>query len=94
MIEDRVVALNTYLKQQIQSKIPSATFVTPLSPTFSAGIVIISLSGKDNKEVYQKLYDNYGIACASTGGIRLSPHIYNTMEDVDKVVNALVKLAA
>ncbi len=94
IIEERVVALNTYLKQQIQSKIPTATFVTPLSPELSGGIVIISLAGKDNKEVYQKLYDNYGIACASTGGIRLSPHIYNTMEDVNKVVSALATLAA
>lgn len=93
VIEERVVALNTYLKQQIQAKIPSATFVTPLAPELSAGIVIVSLAGKDSKEIYQKLYDTFGIACASTGGIRLSPHIYNTLEDIDKVVSALAKLS-
>ena len=94
IIEERVVTLNTYLKEQIKAKIPSATFVTPLSPDVSAGIVIISLRGKDSKEVYQKLYDDYGVACSSTGGIRLSPHIYNTMDDINKVVRALAALAA
>jgi isopenicillin-N epimerase len=94
VIEERVVTLNTYLKEQIRTKIPSATFVTPQSPELSAGIVIINLTGKDSKEVYQKLYDSYGVACSSTGGIRLSPHIYNTMEDIDKVVHALAALAA
>ena len=93
IIEERIVKLTTYLKEQIQAKIPTAAFVTPLHPSMSAGIVIVILTGKDSKDVYQKLYDNYGIACASTGGIRLSPHIYNTLEDVDKVVKALAALA-
>ena len=92
-IEERVVALNTYLKEQIRLKIPVATFVTPVNPELSAGIVIVNLAGKDAKDVYQKLYENHGIACASTGGIRLSPHIYNTMEDINKVVESLVMLA-
>ncbi len=93
VIEKRVLLLNAYLKEQIQAKIPSASFVTPIPAAFSAGIVIITLKGKDSKEVYQKLYDTYGIACASTGGIRLSPHIYNTKEDIDKVVSALMAFA-
>jgi isopenicillin-N epimerase len=93
VIEERVVTLNIYLKEQIRANISSATFMTPLSPDVSAGIVIINLAGKNSKEMYQKLYDNYGVACSSTGGIRLSPHIYNTIEDIDKVVRALTALA-
>ncbi len=93
-IEQRVIELNTNLKEQLVSKIPTATFITPLSPSLSAGIVIVNLAGKDSKDVYQKLYEKYGIACASTGGIRLSPHIYNTLEDINKVVESLTQLAA
>lgn len=93
-IEERVRALNTYLKAQIQSRIPQATFVTPLSPAMSGGIVIINLPGKDAKVVYRKLYDDHGIAAASTGGVRLSPHIYNSIKDLDRVVDALSVLAA
>jgi isopenicillin-N epimerase len=88
-IENRIVQLNTYLKQQIKSKIPQATFVTPESPQYSGGIVIFNLPGKEIHEVTDKLYHTHKIAAAPSGGIRLSPHIYNTMKDIDYVVKAI-----
>jgi isopenicillin-N epimerase len=91
-IEARVVQLNTYLKAQIKAGIPTAEFVTPYAPEVSGGIVIVNLPGKDPKEVTQWLYEKFGIACAPAGGIRLSPHIYNTKQDVDRVVRALVSV--
>lgn len=93
-IEDRVIFLASTLKEKIQKSLPNALFVTPLSKTFSGGIVIINLPGKDPKEVSQKLYEKYGIASAASGGIRLSPHIYNTLTDLDKAVNALKNFTA
>lgn len=93
-INDRVVQLNTYLKDQIRKRLPNATFITPLSPEISGGIVIISFPNKDPKLLAQKLYDDYGIAAASTGALRLSPHIYNSIEDLDKIIGALVKITA
>ena len=92
-IEERVIELSTFLKTQIQSKIPQAQFVTPLSPELSGGIVIINLPNNEFHEVYDKLYSNYGIATAPSGGIRLSPHIYNTLKDVDVVVDALKEIS-
>lgn len=93
-IYDRVVALNTALKEQVKKKLPKATFITPLSPAMSGGIVILSFEGKDPKAIVQKLYDDYKIAAATTVGVRLSPHIYNTMADVEHVVNSLSKVIA
>lgn len=92
-IEQRVVQLNTYLKAQLQKHVPHVQFVTPLAPEFSGGITIITLPGKDPAAVYDALYTQYGIAAAPSGGIRLSPHIYNTLADVDDVVNAIQALA-
>jgi isopenicillin-N epimerase len=92
-IEERVIVLNTYLKDQIQAKIPQATFVTPLSPKLSGGIVIVNLPGKDSKELHQKLYSAHGIATANSGGVRFSPHVYNTKTDIDKVVSVLKTLS-
>jgi isopenicillin-N epimerase len=93
-IENRVVKLNTYLKTQLRNEIPQATFVTPWEPSFSAGIVIINLPGKDAREVTDKLYRTYRIASAAAGGgIRFSPHIYNMMKDIDYVANAVAELA-
>lgn len=92
-VENRVRELNAYLKKQISKKLPQATFVTPQSSDLSGGIVIFKLPGKEPAEVYQKLYENYGIAGAPTGGIRLSPNIHNTLKDMDRIVEALVVLA-
>lgn len=92
-IESRIVELNTYLKQEIKSKIPKAIFVTPASPQFSGGIVIFNLPGKEIHEINDRLYHKYKIAAAPSGGIRLSPHIYNTRKDVDYVVKAIGELA-
>jgi selenocysteine lyase/cysteine desulfurase len=88
-IENRIVQLSTYLKEQIKNKIPRAVFVTPLAPELSGGIVIINLPGKEVHEVTDKLYHSYGIATAPAGGIRLSPHIYNTKKDIDYTVKAI-----
>lgn len=93
-IEERVRQLNGYLKEQIQAKLPQATFVTPLSPQMSGGITSMVIPGKSSQEIYQKLYEKHGIACSAAGGIRLSPHIYNTLGDMNKIVDALVSLAA
>ncbi len=91
-IEDRAMKLIAYLKEQIRIKIPQATFLTPLSAGMSGAIVVFNLPGKDPKEIHQKLYEVYGIATAATGGVRLSPHIYNTIDDLNKVVEALTRL--
>ena len=93
-ISKRVVQLNSYLKEQIRIKIPKAEFITPISPDLSAGIVIVNFPGKDPALVYQDLYTKYGIAAANVGGIRLSPHIYNTLEDMNRIVDALKNLSA
>jgi isopenicillin-N epimerase len=92
-IEERVRKLNARLKEQIQSRIPQAVFVSPLLSEMTAGITIINLPGKTPQELNQKLYDTYGIACAPSGGVRMSPHIYNTMGDIDRVVEAIASLA-
>jgi selenocysteine lyase/cysteine desulfurase len=91
-IEARVRALSVRLKTEIRRKVPACTLVTPESEALSGGVVVMNLPGKDPRELAQKLYDNHGIAGANTSGLRLSPHVYNTMMDVDKAVDAIVSL--
>ena len=93
-IEDRVRHLTGYLKASIQKQIPMATLITPLSAEMSGGIVNMTIPGKPTADLFQKLYSDYGIACASVGSLRISPHIYNTQSDLDKLVKALVTLAS
>jgi len=92
-IEARTRELASQLKGRIQTKLPQAAFVTPLSDSLSAGVVVVNLPGKKPADVTGALYQQHGIAAAPSGGIRLSPHIYNTLGDIDKVVQALVSIA-
>lgn len=93
-IEERVRGLNDYLKDQIRSKLPQAVFVTPLQRECSGGITIFNIPGRKSEEIYQKLYSAYGVAGASTMGVRLSPNINNTKADIDKAVDAVRAVVA
>ena len=88
-IQKRVLTLNTYLKSEIQKRVPNATFVTPMAAELSGGIVIFNIPDKKPAEITDALYKKFGVAAAPAGGIRLSPHVYNTKKDVEYVVNAI-----
>ena len=94
VIEDRIRDMAKYLKDQLKQNIPGIEFVTPLSPDLSGGVTIFKLRDKDPREVFDKLYHEYGVACAPTGGIRLSPTISATMKDMDHIVFSVKALTA
>jgi selenocysteine lyase/cysteine desulfurase len=36
-----------------------------------------------------------GVRCAARGGnVRLSPHVYNTVDDIDRAIDALSRVSA
>jgi selenocysteine lyase/cysteine desulfurase len=90
-VEARVRQLTTRLKEGLR-KIPGANLLTSMSPELSAGVCVVRFDGIDHRKVYEALYAEYAIAGAAIGGIRLSPHIYNTLEEVDRAAAAIAKL--
>ena len=90
-VETRVLALAAALKERIAA-IPGATLTTPRSAATSAGVVIARFGDADHRALYDRLYKEHGVAGASTGGMRLCPHIYNTMDDVVHAADSLRKL--
>ena len=40
-------------------------------------------------EVLNRLYTRYGIAGSTAGGLRLCPHVYNTMAHIDRAIGAV-----
>ena len=47
----------------------------------------------DPRKVFDKLYAKYHIAGAGMGpNVRLSPHIYNTLDEADRAVNAVAEI--
>ncbi len=59
----------------------------------SSGIVTFDLPGRDSIELGQAL-ERAGIVTTARGtGIRISPHGYNTAEEIDVVFETLKKVA-
>lgn len=97
-VQNRVRALATALKQGIRQTAPRARFHTPRDESLSAGVVVVHLEGVDHRALYDALYRSHQIAAASMGGqfsgIRFSPHIYNTLADVERALSAFGRVLA
>ena len=70
------------------------TLVTPEDPKLSGGVCIIEVERSKSREALNRLYEEHGIAGAGTGGIRLCPHVYNTMEHVERAVSGVKAILA
>jgi selenocysteine lyase/cysteine desulfurase len=91
-VEARLLELATALKAGLREQ--EIEPVTPLDPALSAGVCVIRVAAEKSEEVYGKLYAEYGIAGASTGGLRLCPHVYNTREHIERAVRGAKALLA
>jgi selenocysteine lyase/cysteine desulfurase len=96
-IEARVRGLAHELKTQLKKKLPRVVFRTPLEPELSGGPVIFNAPGIDLGKALDVLYHDHNIGGAVFGGdlagIRLCPHIYNTMEEMERAATAVSGLA-
>jgi selenocysteine lyase/cysteine desulfurase len=94
-IERRVRELVQGLAQGLR-KIDGVKIWTDTSPDRSAAVLTFQPGSLDPRALGAVLYEKDRIACAARGGadrpgLRLSPHMYNTHEEVDKVVAAVAR---
>ncbi|MFQ5743474.1 MAG: aminotransferase class V-fold PLP-dependent enzyme [Acidobacteriota bacterium] len=96
-IAARVVALTSFLKEEL-AKLPRVTLYTPMDPDFSAGVVTFHVDDVDFREAYRWLYEQRRIVCAPSGveqgGIRLSPHIYTSLEECERALAAVHEIVS
>ncbi len=93
VVETRVRSLTTALMEKLQPRIANIAFTTPANPELRAGVMIFSVPGTDGRTLFNRLYREKNIAGAPRGaGVRLSAHIYNTMEEVERVVEAVADI--
>lgn len=97
-IEGRLRALrNQWVDQVIDNK--NVEILTPQDERMYAAITSFRLKGKtsneENRALMKTLTDKYGIftvaisGISSGGGIRVSPSLYNSREDMDKLAAAI-----
>jgi selenocysteine lyase/cysteine desulfurase len=83
-VQARLTELASALKSGLsQAGIP---LVTPMDAAYSGGVCVVQVPANKREEIYSRLYSEHGIAGASTGGLRLCPHIYNTHEHIDRAI--------
>ena len=89
-IEGRVLELAAALKSHIRNL--DLHLVTPADASLSGGVIIVRADAAKGEQASEALYRKWGIAAAPTGGVRLCPHVYNTMEHIDRAGKALKEL--
>jgi len=84
-VEACVIARNDYLKAAIAAH-PQLILLSDRQSPLKSGIVVFKHQSHDSQALYRHLQQN-GVVCALRGGgIRFSPHFYNTFTELDKAV--------
>ena len=85
---DRIERRVVYLAQRLKAGISDLGLqqVTPSDPDLSFGVCITQAPAGQGGVISNRLYEEFGITGAATGGLRLSPTIYNTEEHLDRAV--------
>lgn len=92
-VEERIRALAGAVREALRRRIPEASFFTPLEAAANAGVVVFEIPGADHDAIFETAYRTHRLGCAAMHGLfpglRLSPHIYNTMDQVEVAVEAV-----
>jgi len=83
-VEALVIEKSDYLKDAIDKK-EHLVLLSDRQSRLKSGIVVFKHRTVSNEVLYNYLQEN-GVVCALRGGgIRFSPHFYNTLEEIDRV---------
>lgn len=97
-VEARILELTRHLMTRL-SENPRVELRTNRGAELSCGVVKFDVKGvADVRELDRKLWEKYQMAFSVTAsgparGIRVSPHIYNSLAQMDLVAEAIQKLA-
>ena len=77
---------------------PGVKLKTSTAPELSAGVVKFEISKLETKPAYDRLWQRHRMAIAQTPagdakGLRISPHIYNSMADIEQAIAAVREIA-
>lgn len=84
-IQDHILELNHYASEGIKSK--GYDLLSDFPRENRSGI--LSFGGNDLEKAYQRLTENNIIVSFRKKWIRVSPHFYNTEDDIDKMLELL-----
>jgi len=91
-IEERSAMIANRLRAALHDL--GVKFVSTSNPAFTSSVVILSAPRENARQLVGQVFDDAGVQTAGTGGLRMSPHVYNTEDHVDRVVAAVGKSRA
>ncbi|HEY8931337.1 MAG TPA: aminotransferase class V-fold PLP-dependent enzyme [Mucilaginibacter sp.] len=96
--EERIRYLKNYWASKVQ-EIPKVKLHTSLNPKYSCAICGVSIDGMKPGELDSALFNNYkihtvGIVWENINCVRVTPHVYTSLHDLDKLVKAIGEIAA
>lgn len=86
-LADHVLAITDYACSGLSEL--GAEFLAPRLGAHRSGIVTFTLPGKDPQMIRQRLESAGIIVRCRAGGVRISPHAYNTTAEVDRFLEEL-----
>ncbi|HZG65718.1 MAG TPA: aminotransferase class V-fold PLP-dependent enzyme [Herpetosiphonaceae bacterium] len=86
-IAARLATLTEHLAQRLLAR--GYQLSTPLLPVERSGILTFFHGQRSAHELWDRLRAARIVAAVREGGVRLSPHLYNTVDEMDAVVDAL-----
>jgi selenocysteine lyase/cysteine desulfurase len=95
--QERIFYLKNYWATRVKD-IPGVKLHTSLDPRFSCAICGVSIEGVPPRVLMNTLFERYKIHTVSIDYenihcIRVTPHVYTTMADLDKFVSAINEIA-
>jgi len=96
--EERVRYLKNYWATKAL-QIPGVKIHTSLKDKYACGICGVTIDGMTPAALDGALYTNYkihtvGIVWENISCVRITPHVYTRLEDLDKLITALTEIAA
>ena len=96
--QQRLQYLKNYWMEQVRD-VPGIRFYTSMHPKWGCAIGVFGLEGKNGGEVSEMLFRDWkvhavGIVWEKIDGVRVTPNVYTTESDLDKLVAGIRKIAA
>jgi isopenicillin-N epimerase len=94
-VEARIMALADRLRAGLQ-QIPQVTIHSPVHPELTSGTTVWSLAGYSASDLMDGLWERAKVRCRSMGdpmGVRQCCHIYTLMDDVDRTLQTVRRMA-
>jgi len=96
--EERIRFLKNYWAEQVKD-IPKVKLSTSLKSAYSCAICGVSIDGISPTDLEKQLFTKYkihtvGIKYENVSAVRVTPHVYTRLPELDKLVKAIKEIAA